>query len=90
MNNITVIPKEHNDTDRSVSYVSPGMITIDNGSNAAHFTPTSIELSMSNDSVDTHVTAKTINTNEVLLTQSKAHGTQTVDTSITPGLIRLH
>ena len=90
LNNITVIPKEHNDTDRSVSYVSPGMITIDDGSNAAHFTPTSIELSMSNDSVDTHVTAKTINTNEVLLTQSKAHGTQTVDTSITPGLIRLH
>ena len=90
LNNITVIPKEHNDTNRNVSYVSPGMITIDDGNNAAHFTPTSIELSMSNDSVDTHVTAKTINTNEVLLTQSKAHGTQTVDTSITPGLIRLH
>jgi len=67
-----------------------GTLTLDDGSNAAHFTPTSIELSMSNDSVDTHVTAKTINTNEVLLTQSKAHGTQTVDTSITPGLIRLH
>ena len=90
LNNITVIPKEHNDTNRNVSYVSPGMITIDDGTNAAHFTPTSIELSMSNDSVDTHVTAKTINTNEVLLTQSKAHGTQTVDTSITPGLILLH
>lgn len=90
LNNITVIPKEHNDTDRSVSHVSPGMITIDDGTNAAHFTPTSIELSMSNDNVDTHVTAKTINTNKVLLTQSKAHGTQTIDTSITPGLIRLH
>lgn len=90
MNNITVIPKEHNDTDRSGSYVSPGMITVDDGNNAAHFTPTSIELSMSNDSGDTHVTAKTINTNEVLLAQSKAHGTQTIDTSITPGLIRLH
>ena len=90
MNNITVIPKDHNDTNRNVSYVSPGMITIEDGNNAAHFTPTSIELSMSNDSGDTHVTAKTINTNEVLLVQSKAHGTQTVDTSITPGLIRLH
>ena len=90
MNNITVIPKDHNDTNRNVSYVSPGMITVDDGNNAAHFTPTSIELSMSNDSGDTHVTAKTINTNEVLLVQSKAHGTQTVDTSITPGLIRLH
>lgn len=90
MNNITVIPKVHNDTDRSVSHISPGMITVDDGSNSANFTPTSIELSMSNDSGDTHVTAKTINTNEVLLTQSKAHGTQTVDTSITPGLIRLH
>ena len=90
LNNITVIPKEHNDTNRKVSYVSPGMITVDDGTDAAHFTPTSIELSMSNDSVDTHVTAKTINTNEVLLRQSKAHGTQTVDTSITPGLIRLH
>ena len=90
MNNITVIPKEHNDTDRSGSYVSPGMITVDDGNNAAHFTPTSIELSMSNDSGDTHVTAKTINTNEVLLVQSKAHGTQTIDTSITPGLIRIH
>lgn len=90
MNNITVIPKEHNDTDRMVSHISPGMITVDDGSNSANFTPTSIELSMSSDSGDTHVTAKTINTNEVLLSQSKAHGTQTVDTSITPGLIRLH
>ena len=90
LNNITVIPKEHNDNDRRVSHISPGMITVDDGSNAAHFTPTSIELSMSNDSVDTHVTAKTINTNEVLLRQSKAHGTQSVQTSITPGLIRLH
>lgn len=89
LNNITVIPKEHNDTDRSVSYVSPGMITVDDGTNAASFTPTSIELSMSSDSGDTHVTAKTINTNEVLLRQSKAHGTQNVETSITPGLIRL-
>lgn len=90
MNNITVIPKVHNDTDRSVSHISPGMITVGDGSNSANFTPTSIELSMRNDSGDTHVTAKTINTNEVLLVQSKAHGTQTVDTSITPGLIRLH
>ena len=90
LNNITVIPKEHNDTDRRVSHISPGMITVDDGSNSANFTPTSIELSMSNDSVDTHVTAKTINTNEVLLRQSKAHGTQNVETSITPGLIRLH
>lgn len=90
LNNITVIPKEHNDTDRRVSYVSPGMITVDDGRNSANFTPTSIELSMSNDGVDTHVTAKTINTNEVLLSQPKAHGTQTIDTSITPGLIRLH
>ena len=90
LNNITVIPKDHNDTDRRVSHISPGMITVDDGSNSANFTPTSIELSMRNDSGDTHVTAKTINTNEVLLTQSKAHGTQTVDTSIIPGLIRLH
>ena len=90
LNNITVIPKQHNDTDRRASHISPGMITVDDGSNSAHFTPTSIELSMSSDSGDTHVTAKTINTNEVLLRQSKAHGTQTVDTSITPGLIRLH
>ena len=90
LNNITVIPKQHNDTDRRVSHISPGMITVDDGSNSANFTPTSIELSMSSDSGDTHVTAKTINTNEVLLRQSKAHGTQTVDTSITPGLIRLH
>lgn len=90
LNKITVIPKDHNDTNRNVSYVSPGIITVDDGTNAANFTPTSIELSMSSDSGDTHVTAKTINTNEVLLRQSKAHGTQTVDTSIAPGLIRLH
>lgn len=90
LNKITVIPKDYNDTDRRVSHISPGMITVDDGSNSANFTPTSIELSMSSDSGDTHVTAKTINTNEVLLVQSKAHGTQTVDTSITPGLIRLH
>ena len=66
-----------------------GTLTLDDGSNAAHFTPTSIELSMSNDSGDTHVTAKTINTNEVLLRQKRAYGTQTVQTSITPGLIEL-
>ena len=65
-------------------------ITVDDGNNSANFTPTSIELGMHNSAVDTHVTAKTINTNKVLLTQSKGQGTQTIDTSITPGLIRLH
>lgn len=65
-------------------------ITVDDGNNSASFTPTSIELGMHNSAVDTHVTAKTINTNKVLLTQSKGQGTQTIDTSITPGLIRLH
>lgn len=65
-------------------------ITVDDGNNSANFTPTSIELSMGDDSVDTHVTAKTINTNKVFLTQKKAQGTVTVDTSITPNLIRLH
>lgn len=65
-------------------------ITVDDGNNSANFTPTSIELSMGDDSVDTHVTAKTINTNKVFLTQKKAQGTVTVDTSITPNLIQLH
>lgn len=65
-------------------------ITVDDGNNSANFTPTSIELSMGDDSVDTHVTAKTINTNKVFLTQKKAQGTVTVDTSITPNLIRLY
>lgn len=65
-------------------------ITVDDGNNSASFTPTSIELGMHNSAVDTHVTAKTINTNKVLLTQSKGQGTQMIDTSITPGLIRLH
>lgn len=65
-------------------------ITVDDGSNSANFTPTSIELGMHNSAVDTHVTAKTINTNKVLLIGSKGQGTQTIDTSITPGLIRLH
>nr|DAI50384.1 MAG TPA: hypothetical protein [Caudoviricetes sp.] len=90
MNNITVIPKEHNDTDRRVSYVSPGTITVDDGNNSANFTPTSIELGLGNSNDETHVTAKTINTNKVFLTQKKAQGTVTVDTSITPNLIRLH
>lgn len=90
LNNITVIPKENNDTDRSVSYVSPGMITVDDGNNTACFTPTSIELGFGDSNDETHVTAKTINTNKVFLTQKKAQGTVTVDTSITPNLIRLH
>lgn len=90
LNNITVIPKENNDTDRSVSYVSPGMITVDDGNNSANFTPTSIELGLGDSNDETHVTAKTINTNKVFLTQKKAQGTVTVDTSITPNLIRLH
>ena len=65
-------------------------ITVDDGNNSANFTPTSIELGMHNSAVDTHVTAKTINTNKVLLIGSRGQGTQTIDTSITPGLIRLH
>ena len=89
LNNITVIPKVHNDTDRRVSHISPGMITIDDGSNSVDFTPTSIDLSMKNDGVDTRVTAKTINTKEVLLRQSKVNRVQTIETSITPGLIQL-
>lgn len=69
--------------------INAGMVTVSDGNNSANFTPTSIELGMSNDHDETHVTAKTINTNEVLLRQSKAHGTATIVTSVTPGLIKL-
>ena len=65
-------------------------ITVDDGNNSANFTPTSIELGLGDSNDETHVTAKTINTNKVFLTQKKAQGTVTVDTSITPNLIRLH
>lgn len=65
-------------------------ITVDDGNNSANFTPTSIELGLGDSNNETHVTAKTINTNKVFLTQKKAQGTVTVDTSITPNLIRLH
>lgn len=64
-------------------------ITVDDGNNSANFTPTSIELGLGDSNDETHVTAKTINTNEVLLRQSKAHGTATIVTSVTPGLIKL-
>lgn len=69
--------------------INAGMVTVSDGNNSANFTPTSIELGTSNDHDETHVTAKTINTNEVLLRQSKAHGTATIVTSVTPGLIKL-
>lgn len=69
--------------------INAGMVTVSDGNNSANFTPTSIELGISNDHDETHVTAKTINTNEVLLRQSKAHGTATIVTSVTPGLIKL-
>lgn len=65
-------------------------ITVDDGNNSANFTPTSIELGLGDSNNETHVTAKTINTNKIFLTQKKAQGTVTVDTSITPNLIRLH
>ena len=65
-------------------------ITVDDGNNSANFTPTSIELGLGDSNDETHVTAKTINTNKVFLTQKKAQGTVAVDTSITPNLIRLH
>lgn len=70
--------------------INAGMITVDDGDNSANFTPTSIELGSLDSNDETHVTAKTINTNKVFLTQKKAQGTVTVDTSITPNLIRLH
>lgn len=65
-------------------------ITVDDGNNSASFTPTSIELGLGDSNDETHVTAKTINTNKVFLTQKEAQGTVTVDTSITPNLIQLH
>lgn len=70
--------------------ISAGMVTVDDGKNSANFTPTSIELGLGDSNDETHVTAKTINTNKVFLTQKVAQGTVTVDTSITPNLIRLH
>lgn len=70
--------------------INAGTITVDDGNNSANFTPTSIELGLGDSNDETHVTAKTINTNKVFLTQKKAQGTVTVDTSITPNLIRLH
>lgn len=70
--------------------INASTITVDDGNNSANFTPTSIELGLGDSNDETHVTAKTINTNKVFLTQKKAQGTVTVDTSITPNLIRLH
>lgn len=70
--------------------INAGMVTVNDGNNSANFTPTSIELGLGDSNDETHVTAKTINTNKVFLTQKKAQGTVTVDTSITPNLIRLH
>lgn len=70
--------------------INAGMVTVSDGNNSANFTPTSIELGLGDSNDETHVTAKTINTNKVFLTQKKAQGTVTVDTSITPNLIRLH
>ena len=70
--------------------INAGTITVDDGNNSANFTPTSIELGLGDSNDETHVTAKTINTNKVFLTQKKAQGTVTADTSITPNLIRLH
>lgn len=70
--------------------INAGMVTVNDGNNSANFTPTSIELGLGDSNDETHVTAKTINTNKVFLTQKKAQGTVTVDTSITPNLIRLY
>lgn len=88
LNSITVIPKENNDTDRSVSYVGPGMISVNDGNNTALFTPTSIELGFEDSNDQTHISADKILTKKISMADAKPLITHNL--FITPGSIEMN
>ena len=68
--------------------INAGMITVDDGNNSAHFTPTSIELGLGDDSDETHISANKIITQKISMADAKPLITHNL--FITPGSIEMN
>lgn len=65
-----------------------GMVTVNDGNNSAHFTPTSIELGLGDDSDETHISANKIITQKISMADAKPLITHNL--FITPSSIEMN
>ena len=68
--------------------IDAGMVTVNDGNNSAHFTPTSIELGLGDDSDETHISANKIITQKISMADAKPLITHNL--FITPGSIEMN
>ena len=68
--------------------IDAGMVTVNDGNNSAHFTPTSIELGLGDDSDETHISANKIITQKISMAYAKPLITHNL--FITPGSIEMN
>lgn len=82
-NSITITPKDNSSSSAILNHNS---LSISDGENASiQITPTSVVLN----GEDTNITTKTINADGIMLHEAKGHGSSSICTSITPGLINV-
>ncbi len=82
-NSITITPKDNSSSSAILNHNS---LSISDGENASiQITPTSVVLN----GEDTNITTKTINADDIMLHEAKGHGSSSIYTSITPGLINV-
>lgn len=68
--------------------IDAGMVTVNDGNNSAHFTPTSIELGLGDDSDETHISANKIITQKISMADAKPLITHNL--FITPSSIEMN
>ena len=68
--------------------IDAGMVTVNDGNNSAHFTPTSIELGLGDNSDETHISANKIITQKISMADAKPLVTHNL--FITPGSIEMN
>lgn len=82
-NSITITTKDNSSSSAILNHNS---LSISDGENASiQITPTSVVLN----GEDTNITTKTINADDIMLHEAKGHGSSSIYTSITPGLINV-
>lgn len=82
-NSITITPKDNSSSSAILNHNS---LSISDGENASiQITPTSVVLN----GEGTNITTKTINADDIMLHEAKGHGSSSIYTSITPGLINV-
>lgn len=82
-NSITITPKDNSSSSAILNHNS---LSISDGENASiQITPTSVVLN----GEDTNITTKAINADGIMLQEAKGHGSSSIYTSITPGLINV-